>query len=103
MSGGRRKLLLQIAVSVLLLLLLWRRIDLGEGAAALGRLRGQTLAAALALSFLAYAGRAARWWMLLRRAGVRVGAWTSYRLTLVGYLRGGRMTIYTHPGRIERP
>jgi uncharacterized membrane protein YbhN (UPF0104 family) len=95
MSGTRRKLLLQVAVSVLLLVLLLRRIDLAEGLAALGRLRISTLAAALALSFTAYWGRAGRWWVLLRRAGVRVGGWTSYRLTLVGIFYG-----MVTPGRI---
>ncbi len=95
MSGSKRKVLIQVLVSAVLLFLVLRRIDLGEGVAALGRLRATTLAAALALSFTAYWGRAARWWMILRRAGVRLGWWTSYRLTLVGIFYG-----MVTPGRV---
>jgi uncharacterized membrane protein YbhN (UPF0104 family) len=88
-------LLIQLAVSLVLLALLVRRFPLHEAVASLGRLRSRTIVMCVALSLIGYWGRAQRWSLLLERVGVRVPAWTSYRLTLVGTFYG----IVT-PGRV---
>jgi hypothetical protein len=77
-------LLLQIAFSSMLLVLLARRVPIADMFAAMDRLRPGTLAAALALVFVSYLGRAQRWAALLARAGSRVHGVTAYCLTLTG-------------------
>lgn len=85
----------QIAVSLALLVWVFRSMDAGEALAALGRLRPLTVALALTLSLAAYAARAHRWTLLMHRAGLPLGAGASYRLTLLGVFYG----IVT-PGRV---
>ncbi len=77
-------LLLQIAVSGTLLTLLARRVPVADTLAAMHRLQPGTLAAAQALVFVSYLGRAQRWAALLARAGARVRGVTAYCLTLAG-------------------
>jgi hypothetical protein len=86
---------IQVAVSVLLLWLVFVNVDDREALAALARLSPVTVALAIALSLAAYVFRAARWTMLLRRAGLSLSGWTSFRLTLLGVLYG----VVT-PGRV---
>lgn len=95
MKSPRAAVLLQLAVSLVLLVLLARRVPIPEAAAALARLQPGTLALCLALALVAYWGRARRWAMLLRRSGVRLPAFEAYRLTLVGTFYG-----LVTPGRI---
>lgn len=73
-----------VAVSAVLLVLVLRRVRLDDSLAALARIRPGTLALAIALTFVAYAGRAQRWAGLLARAGLRVRARACYVLTLLG-------------------
>lgn len=88
-------LALQITVSVLLLLVLARRVPFEDASAALLRVRPLTLLGAVALSLVAYWGRARRWAILLARAGIAIRGLASYRLTLVGTFYG-----LVTPGRI---
>jgi uncharacterized membrane protein YbhN (UPF0104 family) len=88
-------ILLQLAVSVVLLALLARRIPIAHATAALARLRPGTLAVCVALALLGYWGRARRWSLLLERSGVRLPALECYRLTLVGTFYG-----LATPGRV---
>jgi hypothetical protein len=88
-------LLLQLVVSVVLLALLVRRVPLHDAAAALRRVRPATLAGAVALSMVAYWGRARRWSILLARAGIAMRDGTSYCLTLLGTFYG-----MVTPGRV---
>lgn len=87
--------LLQLLISGALLWLLARRVPLAESRAAFERIRLATVLAALALSLIGYVGRSTRWQRLLRRAGVTLGAFASYRLTLLGILYG-----MLTPGRV---
>ncbi len=89
------RVLVQVAISAMLLALLARRVPVREAGAALARVRPATLAGALALSLAGYWGRARRWSVLLERAGVHLPTWTSYRLTLVGTFYG-----LVTPGRV---
>ena len=77
-------LLLQVAVSALLIALLVRRVPFMDTLAAMGRLRPGTFALALLLVLVSYAGRAQRWAALLARVGAHVRAVTAYCLTLAG-------------------
>lgn len=86
---------LQVAVSALLLWLVFVNVDDREALAALSRLSPLTVGTAIVLSLSAYVFRALRWTMLLRRAGLSLSGWTSYRLTLLGVLYG----VVT-PGRV---
>jgi hypothetical protein len=86
---------LKIAVSAALLAVVARRMDWGEAAAALARLRPATLALCLGLAMIGYVGRAVRWTYLLRQGGVVVSNADSYRLTLVGIFYG-----LVTPGRV---
>jgi len=95
MNRRHGALLLQVAVSVVLLAILARQVPLHDAAAACLRVRPATLAAAVSLVLVGYVGRACRWSLLLRRSGVPVSTWTSYRLTLVGTFYG----LLT-PGRV---
>ena len=95
MKSPRAALLLQLAVSLVLLVLLARKVPLAEAAAALARVEPGTLALCVALALVAYWGRARRWAMLLQRSGVRLSALEAYRLTLVGTFYG----VVT-PGRV---
>lgn len=95
MRAGRFATALKIALSLLLLVLVFRNVDGREVAAAVARVRPATLALAVALALVGYAGRAWRWMWLLRRAGVEIPFSTSYRLTLVGTLYG-----LATPGRV---
>lgn len=95
MSRPRLALLLQVLASLLLLALLARQVPLEDVRAALDRLRPGTLLPCLALTMVAYLGRSFRWSMLLRRCGIPLPAWESYRLTLAGTFYG----IVT-PGRL---
>ena len=88
-------LLIQLAVSGILLALLLRRFPLHEAVGALSQLKPATIAAGVALSLIGYWGRARRWSILLQRCGVHLDALSSYRLTLVGTFYG----IAT-PGRV---
>jgi uncharacterized membrane protein YbhN (UPF0104 family) len=94
-SRPRTGLLLQLLASVVLLVLLAWRVPLEDARGALGRLRPVTLLACLALTLIAYVGRARRWTLLLRRSGLAVSAGQGYRLTLVGTFYG----LFT-PGRV---
>jgi len=85
----------KILISLTLLVLVFRRIDLHQAGLALSRVHPVTLGIALALALLGYLGRAARWSALLRRAGVRVSLPECYRLTLVGTFYG-----LVTPGRV---
>lgn len=95
MKRGALGLLLQLAVSVLLLVLLARRVPLAGTLAAFQRVQPTTLAAALLLSLVAYWGRAWRWAAFLARAGVKLPAHTAYVLTLAGTAYG-----LVTPGRV---
>jgi glycosyltransferase 2 family protein len=85
----------KIFISLALLALVFRRIDLHQAEQALARVHPVTLIQALALALVGYLGRAARWSALLRRAGVRVSLIECYRLTLVGTFYG-----LVTPGRV---
>lgn len=87
--------MLQIAISMLLLALLLRRIPMQQSAAALSRVRPITIVAAVLLSLVGYWGRSYRWSSLLARAGVRMPAVRSYCITLVGICYG-----LVTPGRV---
>jgi len=91
----RGGLLLQFAVSAVLLGLLARQVPLRDAGAAFARIRPATIAASLALSLVAYWGRARRWSVLLARAGVALPTARSYCLTLVGTFYG-----LVTPGRV---
>lgn len=95
MKRSHWTLLLQITISVLLLGLLLRRIPLHESAAAMARVRPQSVVLAILLSLIGYWGRSYRWSTLLARAGVRIPAVRSYCLTLVGICYG-----LVTPGRV---
>ena len=95
MSRGALAFTLQLAVSLVLLVLLARRVPFHDAADALGRLRPGTLASCVALSLVGYWGRARRWSILLERCGVTLPSRTSYRLTLVGTFYG-----LVTPGRV---
>lgn len=81
---GPLALLLQIAVSVVLLLLLARQVQIAEIGEALSRLRPITIAGALALTLVSYLGRAQRWAGLLARSGLRLALAPAWALTLLG-------------------
>ncbi len=95
MSRATAGLLVQLAISGLLLFLLVRRIPLESMATALSRVRPATLVCALGLSLAGYWGRAQRWSVLLARSGIVLSAGRSYWLTLVGTFYG----VVT-PGRV---
>ncbi len=95
MKRGRLGVLLQLFASIVLLALLAWRVPFADARAALTDLRPATLLACLALTLLAYVGRARRWTLLLRRGGVALPALDGYRLTLVGTFYG----LFT-PGRL---
>lgn len=95
MKSPRAALLLQLAVSLVLLVLLARKVPIAEAATALARLEPGTLALCVALALVAYWGRARRWAMLLQRSGVPLSALEAYRLTLVGTFYG-----LVTPGRV---
>lgn len=88
-------MLLQFAVSALLMALLVRKVPLDEALAAFGRVRPLTIALAVSLSLAGYWGRARRWTVLLDRAGIAMSTGKSYCLTLVGTFYG----LFT-PGRV---
>ena len=88
-------MLLQFAVSALLLALLVRKVPIADAIAAFARVKPLTIAAAVTLSLLGYWGRARRWTVLLERAGLVMRTWRSYCLTLVGTFYG----LFT-PGRV---
>ena len=71
MSRPQVAILLQLAVSIVFLVLLARRSPLAEAAAAVARVRPGTLAMSLLLALVAYWGRARRWTLLLERSGVK--------------------------------
>ncbi len=81
---GRVALILQIAVSALLLAWLAHRVPVTDVAAALARLRPTTIAAALALTLVSYLGRAQRWAGLLQRSGRSLALAPAWALTLLG-------------------
>ncbi len=95
MSRPSLAILLQFAVSVLLLVALARKVQLAEAASALGRVRPGTFVACVVLALIGYWGRARRWALLLERSGVPITPLASYRLTLVGTFYG-----LATPGRI---
>ena len=95
MSRARVAILLQLAVSVLLLVALAWRFPLADAGTALGRLRPGTLVLSFGLALVAYWGRARRWSLLLEESGVRLHAFEAYRLTLVGTFYG-----LVTPGRV---
>ena len=94
-TRGGLGLALQLAISIALLALLARRIPLADTLAAFRHVRPVTLAAAAALSLVAYLGRAWRWSSLLARAGIVLPAVTAYALTLAGTAYG-----LVTPGRV---
>ena len=81
---GRVALVLQLAVSVVLLLLLARQVQVAEIGEALSRLRPTTIVGALALTLVSYLGRAQRWAGLLARSGLRLALAPAWALTLLG-------------------
>ncbi len=81
---GTGTLLLQVAVSAVLLVWLARQVDVREVGAALSRLRPGTFALALAMTLVSYLGRAQRWAGLLARSGQRLPLGRAWVLTLVG-------------------
>jgi uncharacterized membrane protein YbhN (UPF0104 family) len=95
MNRARLTLVLQLAVSVVLLAVLVRQVSLRDAGAAFRRVRPLTLIVAVALVMVGYVGRAQRWSMLLRRCGISLSSAASYRLTLVGTFYG----MFT-PGRV---
>ncbi len=95
MNRAHAGLLLQLAVSVVLLAVLVRQVPLQDAGAAFRRVSPFTLIAAVALVMVGYLGRAQRWSMLLGRCGISLSTRASYRLTLVGTLYG-----LVTPGRV---
>lgn len=95
MKRSHWTLILQLVISGVLLALLLRRIPLHESAEALSRVRPLSIAAAIALALIGYAGRSFRWSALLARAGVRIPGPRSYCITLVGICYG-----LVTPGRV---
>lgn len=95
MSRTTLAVLLQIAVSALLLAALARKVPFADAASALSRVRPGTLVTCVALALVAYWGRARRWALLLERSGVSITPLESYRLTLVGTFYG-----LATPGRV---
>ena len=81
---GTPVLLVQIAVSALLLAWLARRVPVAEVGAAWSRLKPGTLGIALALTLASYLGRAQRWARLLARSGFRLPLHRAWCLTLLG-------------------
>jgi len=81
---GVPALLVQAAVSLVLLWLLVQKIPVGDVRAALVRLRPATLALALGLTLVSYLGRAQRWAKLLSRAGLKLPLGHAWCLTLLG-------------------
>ena len=88
-------MLLQFAVSAVLLVLLVRKVPRADAIGAFARVKPMTLVLAVSLSLVGYWGRARRWTVLLKRAGIAMRTWTSYCLTLVGTFYG----LFT-PGRV---
>ncbi len=86
---------LQIAVSIALLALVLHRVDPGKLPAAFSRLNPGTVALAVVLGLAAHWGRAFRWLLLLKRAGVELPPAAAYRLTLIGVGYG-----LVTPGRV---
>jgi uncharacterized membrane protein YbhN (UPF0104 family) len=87
--------LLQVAVSAVLLVALARKVPLADAASALARVRPGTIVTCVALALIGYWGRARRWALLLERSGVSITPLESYRLTLVGTFYG-----LATPGRV---
>jgi len=81
---GRVTLILQIAVSALLLAWLARQVPIADVGAALARLRPGTIAMALGLTLVSYLGRAQRWAGLLQRSGRTLALAPAWALTLLG-------------------
>lgn len=81
---GRLALMLQVAVSVLLLVWLARQVPIADIGAALARLRPSTIALALVLTLVSYLGRAQRWAGLLHRSGRTLALAPAWALTLLG-------------------
>jgi uncharacterized membrane protein YbhN (UPF0104 family) len=94
-NRARWSFVLQLTVSVVLLLLLLRKVPLRDAGAAFRHVSVPTLLGAVALTMIGYWGRARRWAMLLARCGIALSTAASYRLTLVGTFYG-MMT----PGRV---
>lgn len=86
---------IQFVISAALLALLTRKVPIADAIAAFARVKPLTLVLALALSLAGYWGRARRWTVLLKRAGLTMRTWQSYCLTLVGTFYG----LFT-PGRV---
>lgn len=84
MNRSALTLVLQLAVSAALMALLAQRVSFGDAFAAMARVRPGTIAAAIALALVGYWGRAYRWAVLLRRAGIAMSRTRGYVLTLVG-------------------
>lgn len=81
---GPWALALQITVSVILLVLLARQVQVSAITEALSQLRPATLLGALALTLVSYLGRAQRWAGLLARSGLRLALAPAWALTLLG-------------------
>ena len=87
--------ILQIAVSIALLALVFHRVDTEKLLASFTRLDPVTVAIAVVMGLTAHWGRTIRWLFLLRRAGVHIPPGVAYRLTLIGVGYG-----LVTPGRV---
>jgi len=76
--------LVQLLISVVLLVMLTRRVPWAETWGFVQRVPTMTVVVAVALAMVGYRGRAFRWSALLGRAGVVLPSAKSYVLTLVG-------------------
>ena len=93
---SRRLILLaQIAFSVVFLVVLARRVPLGESLRAIRSVQPLTIVLASLLALVGFIGRAARWATLLSHAGVSIRPLEAYRLTLLGVGYG-----LATPGRV---
>lgn len=95
MNGARVAFVVQLVVSVVLLVVLARKVPLHDAAEAFGRVSPVTLVTAVSLTMVGYIGRARRWSLLLGRCGIALSALKSYQLTLVGTFYG-----MLTPGRV---
>ena len=76
--------LLKLAVSVGLLALLLRTIDMGAVAAVLGRLPATTIAAGLVLMLIQIAVLGLRWWLVMAVIEAPIPFWKALPITFIG-------------------